>query len=72
MALETAGKRLELRVVPMNPYAPKLTPEIVRAIRADHVWGSHEAGFNALARKYGVSKVTIYHIIHRKTWRDLV
>jgi hypothetical protein len=45
---------------------PKLTPEIVRAIRAEK-----KQPWKYLAYKYGVSETTIRTVKYRHTWRNV-
>lgn len=48
-----------------------LTDQDVLDIRAVYVHRSNEFGFTALAKKYGVTKQTIYMIVNKKHWRHL-
>lgn len=48
----------------------RLTPDIVRAIRAEYVPGQN--GCRRLAKKYGVSNVAIHNIVLRKSWAHVV
>jgi hypothetical protein len=45
-----------------------IDPEVVEMIRADHAAGILKQ--RELAKKYGVSKGTIYNIIHGKHWAN--
>lgn len=45
-----------------------LDDDKVRAIRKVFVKGSRRWGYLALARLYGVSDVTISHVVHRRQW----
>lgn len=46
----------------------KLTPEKVRAMRADSAAG---VGPSEMQRRYGVTRTTIKHVITRQTWKDV-
>ena len=48
--------------------AAKLTEADVRAIRASYEPHVRGRGYNALADRFNVSKVTIWRIIHRRSW----
>lgn len=50
-----------------NPNA-KMTPEIVRQMRAEHRGGALQV---PLARKYGLSQASAWAIVNHKTWRDV-
>ena len=54
-----------------NNHASKLTLEDVLYIRSVYVKGSREFGSRALARKFGVHRVTITSIINRRTWTNI-
>lgn len=45
-----------------------LDDDKVRTIRKVFVKGSRRLGYLALARLYGVSDVTISHVVHRRQW----
>jgi hypothetical protein len=49
-----------------DSFAHKLTWKKVGEIRARHAEG---VGYGTLAKEYGVSKITIMHIIRRDTWK---
>ena len=46
----------------------KLNWESVNAIRRDYVKGNREFSYKALAKKYGVHKTNIMHVIKNRTW----
>ena len=48
--------------------AAKLTEESVRKIRVEFSAGSSMA---SLGKRYGVSRSTIQHVVHRRTWADI-
>lgn len=50
----------------------KLSELQVRDIRRTYRWHSREFGTGALARKYGVSDVLIWFIVHGRNWRYLL
>jgi hypothetical protein len=50
-------------------YAAKLTDDTVRTIRAEYVRGCRNFGGAALARRFGVSDMTISEVANRKIWR---
>lgn len=50
-----------------NHYA-RLTDDTVREIRAAHRAGESQS---ALARRYGVGLSTVWHVVHRHTWRHV-
>ena len=50
----------------------KLTDEQVRYIRAHYVARHREFGANALAKKFNVSPITIYDVISRRTFKDII
>lgn len=47
-----------------KPKPPRIPDEIRAIIRAEYVYGSHEFGSRALARKYGVHQSTILNIVN--------
>ena len=47
----------------------KLTEALVREIRVQHATG--EIGYLRLSREYGVSRMAISKIIHRRTWKHV-
>ena len=47
----------------------KLDADKVREIRRAHAAG--EAGFEELARRFGVSGQTVRNVVRRKTWRHV-
>lgn len=49
-------------------FRAKLNEEAVRAIRAAH---AQRVPYKVLAREYGVACQTVYHVIHRDTWRHV-
>lgn len=69
-----------VRSTPLSPFVPleygggdgrvKLTHQEVRDIRA--AWDSGDSTQSAMARRYGVSLMTIHHIVHRVSRRDVV
>lgn len=50
-------------------HSSKLTREQVLDIRRTYVKGG--VGMPTIARRYGVNTATIYHIVHRKTWKRI-
>ena len=48
----------------------KLTPEKVMDMRDSYKAGELSQG--KLAKKYGVSKMTVWNIIHRKKWAHIL
>ena len=48
------------------PVTAKLTPVLVREIRRRHATGESQT---SLAREYGVTDVTVWCLIHRRSWR---
>jgi hypothetical protein len=61
-------KRSIGRVYKRNPAKPKLSSGEVLAIRRKVAEGKSQA---AVGREYGVSRNTVYLIVHRHTWRHL-
>lgn len=51
-----------------NPCA-KLTDELVREIR--RIWAAERTDQTELAKRYGVSREIINHVIRRKTWKHV-
>jgi DNA invertase Pin-like site-specific DNA recombinase len=55
-------------MVPAKQGVPKLVPdeviEIVRRCNAGET-------FSAVARRYGVSRATVAHILHGRVWTDI-
>ncbi len=51
-----------------NPGA-KLTPELVREIRA--AWDKGGVTFQSLGERYGITKKSVFNIVRRVTWKDL-
>lgn len=49
----------------------KLTPELVRQIRASYVPGDKEFGQHGLARRYNVHQCTIEKVVTYATWRHV-
>jgi hypothetical protein len=49
----------------------KLTDELVRAMRADHIPGKHGHGAGALARKYGIGKTVASLVISGQRWKHV-
>ncbi|MBQ3433419.1 MAG: NUMOD4 motif-containing HNH endonuclease [Selenomonadaceae bacterium] len=47
-----------------KPYTPRISDDIRKAIRAEYVFGSHEFGSIALAKKYGVAQKSILNIVN--------
>jgi hypothetical protein len=52
-----------------NRNPAKLTPELVKSIRAEHVPRDPEHGSSAIARRLGVSARCIDRVVHGITWR---
>ena len=50
----------------------KLTDEQVRYIRAHYIAHHREFGANALAKKFNVSTSTIYDVISRRTFKEVI
>ncbi len=53
-----------------NNHSSKLTWEDVEYIRNNYVNGSRDFGVRPLARKFNVSRTTIYNIISYKKWKE--
>ena len=49
----------------------RLTDDAVREIRRRHRRYDKANGTRALAKEFGVTELTIYHILSRKTWRHI-
>jgi DNA invertase Pin-like site-specific DNA recombinase len=61
-------KAQRLRCVGNANTKAKLDPEKVRQIRLRHEHGESRA---ALAAAYGVSKTTLWSVLHGRTWRHV-
>ena len=55
----------------MNTGKPKLTPDCVRKIRAEYQPHKRGHGSYAIAKRYGVTKGTIQHLINGRSWRNV-
>lgn len=62
MSFDMAGRQGE------QHHEAKLTAENVRDMRRLH---AHGFTFRRLAEKYGVSNVSIYNAVTRRTWRHV-
>ena len=49
-----------------------MTEDLVRKARAEHIPGKHGFGGQVLARKYGIGRSTMEHILARTTWKHVV
>jgi len=65
---EASAQRAGTYVHGENHHQSKLTAEAVRSIRSKAASG-HK--LQTLAMAYGVTKATISHIVHKKTWKHL-
>ena len=54
-----------------NRNPAKLTPELVKSIRAEHVKGDLEHGSSAIARRLGVTARCIVNVVNGVTWKDV-
>ena len=52
--------------------AAKVDAETVRLLRSKYVPGCRTHGVNALARRTKLVPSTVWRIVNRKTWRDVV
>ena len=52
-------------------YRARFTNKQVKQIRDEYIYGSREYGTNALAKKYGVARSTIEHIVNNKTYKNI-
>ena len=55
-----------------NRSLSKLNVEDVIFIKNNYVWGCKTYGQTALANKFGVSKQTIFRIVHNINWSDVI
>lgn len=62
---------------PINPprgerqHNARLTPDIVRALRAEHMAYIRGRGYSALAKRYGVAWPTVRDVVTYRTWRHV-